>query len=68
MRDTPAHRMRVRQPTDEGSDLAVYLRPDNKVPMGRHDTGGQDTERVSLVRLDHDPPERLAVGDLATRK
>jgi hypothetical protein len=32
MRDPPAHRMRVPQPTEEGRDLAVGLRPDNKVP------------------------------------
>ncbi len=65
MRDPPAHRMRLRQPTEEGRDLAVCLRPDNKVPMVRHDTVGQDGDRVSLVRLDHDPLKRLEVGVLA---
>jgi len=55
MRDPPAHHMRVRQPTEEGRDLAVCLRPDNKVPMVRQDTVGWDADRVSLVRLDHDP-------------
>ena len=38
MRDPPAHRMRVRQPTEEDRDLAVCLRPDNKVPVVRHHT------------------------------
>src|SRR5271157_5061226 len=64
MRDPPAHCMRVRQPTEESRDLAVCLRPDNKVPMVRQDTVGQDADRVSLVRLDHDPLKRLEVGVL----
>ena len=32
MHDPPGHRMRVPQPTEESRDLAVGLRPDNKVP------------------------------------
>ena len=65
VRDPPTHRMRVCQPTEEGRHLAVCVRPDGEVPVVGQDAGGQDADRVPLVRLDHDPLERLEVGVLA---
>ena len=65
VRDPPTHRMRVCQPTEEGRHLAVCVRPDGEVPVVGQDAVGQDADRVPLVRLDHDPLERLEVGVLA---
>ena len=57
--------MRACQPTEEGRHLAVCVRPDGEVPVVGQDAVGQDADRVPLVRLDHDPLERLEVGVLA---
>ncbi len=65
VRDPPTHRMRVCQLTQEGRHLAVCVRPDGEVSVVGQDAVGQDADRVPLVRLDHDPLERLEVGVLA---
>jgi len=65
VRDPPTQRMRVCHPTEEGRHLAVCVRPDGEVPVVGQDAVGQDADRVPLVRLDHDPLERLEVGVLA---
>src|SRR5271167_3355244 len=65
VRDTPAHRVRMRQPTEEVRQLAVALRPDDKMPMVRQDTVRENPNRFTPVRLDHDAFERLKVGRLA---
>jgi hypothetical protein len=57
--------MGVRQPTEEGRDLNVCLRPHGEVPVVGQDAVGQDADRVPLVSFDHDPLERLEVGVLA---
>ena len=46
-------------------DLAVGLRPDDKVPVIGQDAIRQDADGVSVVGFDHDVLERLEVGVLA---
>jgi hypothetical protein len=61
MRDPPAHRVRVGQPTEECGDLVVGLRPNGKMPMIRQYAVRQYADRVTLIAFDHDPLERLEV-------
>ena len=51
VRDAPAHRVRMRQPTEEVRQLTVALRPDDKMPMVRQDTVRENPNRWTLVRL-----------------
>ena len=64
VRDSPRHGVGVRQPTEEGHDLAVGLRPDGEVPMVGQDTVGEDGDGVPLVGFEQDPLEGLEVGVL----
>ena len=63
--DPPPHRMGLCEPTNESRHLIVSLRPDGEVPMIRRDAVGEDTDRVTLVRLDHDAVKRTEVGVLS---
>ena len=65
MRDPPAHRVRVRQPSEELGELSICLGPDDKVPMVGQDAVRQNADRVSRVRFDDDALERLEVGVFA---
>ena len=67
MRDPPAHRVRVRQPSEEVGELSVCLGPDDKVPMVGQDAVRQNADRMSRVRFDDDALERLEVGVFAER-
>ncbi len=63
--DPPAHRVRLRQPTEESRHLVVSLRPDDEMPMIGQDAKREDADRVASVSLDHDTLERVEVGFLA---
>ena len=65
MRYSPAHGVRVRQPPKKARQLAVLFRPDNKLPLVGQNTIRQNTDRSTLVRLNHDALELLEVGNLA---
>jgi hypothetical protein len=69
VRDAPAHRVRMRQPTEEVRRLTVPIRPDDKIPMVRQDTVRENPNRFTLVRLDHDafetPQSRPPCGTCA---
>ncbi len=65
VRNAPAHRVRVSTLPEEACQLTILLRPDNKVPVIGQNTIRQDTQRLPLVRLDHDPLERLKVSLLS---
>ncbi len=49
----PAHGVRVREPADEGGQLAVGPRPQHHVPMIGHQAVGQQTDRAALPGLGH---------------
>ena len=40
----PAHRVRMRQPAQEGSQVAVALRPEYKVPVIGHQDISEDSD------------------------
>ncbi len=65
VRNAPTYCVRVRQPSEEIRHLTVLFRPDNKVPVIRQNTIGQDADGLPMVRLHHHPLERLEVGLLA---
>jgi hypothetical protein len=65
VRNAPAYGVGVREPPKKVRQLAVLLRPDNKVSMVGQNTIRQDTNWLPLVRLNHDALERLKVGLLA---
>ena len=60
----PALRMGQRQPADESRQVAVLARPNDQMPMIRHDAVSEQPHRNSVERFVKHPFERFEIAVL----